>query len=315
MIINKKKISIITPCFNEELNLRECYKKVKEIFNTKLKKYNREHIFCDNDSTDTTQKILRSIAAKDQCVKIIINSRNFGILKNTFNGVIHASGDAVLLFLPADMQDPPELLPSFIKKWEEGYEVVYGIRSQRQEGVILRAARKIYYKILSTISLVPYPPNVGDFQLIDKKVIQSLKSFNDAQPFLRIMTFECGYKSVGIKYTWKKRKYGFSKNSLFNLFDQGINGLTAFTNIPVRLALFSGFIISFLAIIYSSAIVILYFANAVEAPKGILTIIAAIFFFGGAQLLFIGILGEYILAIFNQVRKKPLVIERERINF
>ena len=311
----KKTISIITPCFNEELNIELCYKTIKTLFEKHLVHYEREHIFCDNNSSDKTTSILRKIAHKDRCVKIIINARNFGILKNTFNGVLQATGNATFLFLPADLQDPPELIPEFVKKWEQGYEIVYGIRAKREESIILAVARKIYYEVLSKISIVAYPPNVGDFQLIDRKVLNAMKGYNESQPFMRIMTFDCGFRSIGIKYTWKSRKNGFSKNSIYNLFEQGLNGLISFSNLPIRFALFGGFIISFLSFIYAFCVILISIFKGIDAPKGILTIITAQFIFGGIQLFFTGILGEYILAIFNQVRQRPLVVERERINF
>lgn len=312
---NRKVISVVTPCFNEELNILQCYNEVKKIFQSKLQKYKREHIFCDNNSTDNTIKILRHIAKKDFCVKVILNSRNFGILKNTFNGVLQASGNAVILFLPADLQDPPHLIPDFINKWEQGYEIVYGIRAKREENIVVSFSRKIYYGFLSKVSLVPYPPNVGDFQLVDRKVLFALKKYNEAQPFMRIMTFDCGFRSYGIKYTWESRKRGFSKNGVYTLFEQGLNGLISFSNLPIRLALFTGFIISMFSLIYAFSIVIIGLFKKTEAQSGILTIITALFFFSGIILFFLGIIGEYILAIFNQVRQKPLVIERERINF
>ena len=253
----KKTISIITPCFNEELNIELCYKTIKTLFEKHLVHYEREHIFCDNNSSDKTTSILRKIAHKDRCVKIIINARNFGILKNTFNGVLQATGNATFLFLPADLQDPPEMIPEFVKKWEQGYEIVYGIRAKREESIILAVARKIYYEVLSRISIVAYPPNVGDFQLIDRKVLNAMKGYNESQPFMRIMTFDCGFRSIGIKYTWKSRKNGFSKNSIYNLFEQGLNGLISFSNLPIRFALFGGFIISFLSFIYAFCVILI----------------------------------------------------------
>ncbi len=313
--MNKKIISIITPCFNEQAGVVECYLKVKQIFNVHLSHYEYEHIFCDNASTDNTVELLKAMAINDKHIKIIVNSRNFGILKNTFNGVLSSQGDAVLLFLPVDMQDPPDLIPDFVKKWEEGYEIVYGIRAQREEPFYLKTLRKIYYRILSKFTYVDYPVDVGDFQLVDRCVLNAMKKYEDAQPFMRLMTFDCGFKSAGIPYTWKSRKYGKSQNNLVQMFNQGLNGIVSFSGIPLRVALIGGFILAGISLLYAVAVFLAVLFGASHSQSGIPTIIVALFFFGGVLLFFLGVLGEYILAIYNQVRKKPLVVERERINF
>ncbi len=313
--MKKKLISIVTPCFNEEAGIIECYEAVKRIFETELKDYAVEHIFCDNASTDQTVELLKVVAAKDKNVKIIINSRNFGILKNTYNGVLSATGDAILLFMPVDLQDPPALIPEFVRRWEEGYEIVYGIRAKREENFLLASARKAYYRLLSRLTYVDYPLDVGDFQLIDKCVLNAMRKIDDAQPFMRLMTFDCGFKSIGISYTWASRKQGKSKNKLSHMFDQGLNGLISFSGVPLRIALFMGFGIAGLSLLYAIVIFLLTLFGFIHSPMGTPTIIIALFFFGGVQLFFLGVLGEYIFAIFNQVRRKPLVVERARINF
>src|SRR5688572_18854152 len=239
-----KTISIVTPCFNEEESVRECYETIKRVMDTELPGYAREHIFCDNASTDRTVEILRGIAASDPGVKIIVNSRNFGILRNNYNGVLAATGDAVILFMPVDLQDPPELIPQFVKLWEAGSEIVYGIRAHREEPFMLCSARHLYYRLLSRLSYVEYPPNVGDFQLVDRKVLDSMKRIDDAQPFMRMMPFECGFRAVGVPYTWRARKVGVSRNHLLHMFDQGMNGIISFSNAPIRIALWTGVAIS-----------------------------------------------------------------------
>ena len=310
-----KTISIVTPCFNEEASIRECYETIKRTLDEKLPGYGREHIFCDNASTDRTVEILREIAATDPSVKVIVNARNFGILRNNYNGVLAATGDAVVLFMPVDMQDPPELIPEFVKHWESGIEIVYGIRAQREEPFLLRNARKAYYQVLSRLSYVNYPPNVGDFQLVDRRVVDSMKRIDDAQPFMRMMPFEVGFRSVGIAYTWRARKHGVSRNAFLHMIDQGLNGLISFSNAPVRIALWTGVAISVLSFLYALVVFFLVLFGVVQAEAGIPTVILALFFFGGIQLLFLGVIGEYVLAIFNQVRRRPIVFERERINF
>lgn len=310
-----KKISVITPCFNEEASIMECIEQVKKIFERDLPHYELEHIFCDNGSNDNTVEILKQIALKDRRIKIIINSRNFGILKNTYNGVLNATGDAAILFMPVDLQDPPELICEFVKHWEKGCEIVYGMRAKRQEGFFIRNIRKAYYRLLSSCTYVNYPADAGDFQLVDRVVLNAMKKIDDAQPFMRLMTFDCGFRSVGIPYTWRARKKGISRNNLIDMIGQGINGIVSFSSIPLRLALIFGLILSCLSIAYAFFVVILAALDKTSAGRGVPTVIVALFFFSGIQLLFAGILGEYILAIYNQVRRRPLVIERERVNF
>jgi polyisoprenyl-phosphate glycosyltransferase len=310
-----KTISIITPCYNEEASVEECVETISQLFANELQTYAYEHIFCDNCSTDRTVEILKNIAKTNPSIKIIVNSRNFGILKNTYNGVLNATGDAVLLFMPVDLQDPPELIPEFVRHWENGYEIVFGLRAQREEGFLIRSARKLYYRLLSNLTYVNYPPDAGDFQLVDRKVHEAMKRIDDAQPFMRLMTFESGFRSIGVKYTWRARKHGVSRNRLSHMFGQGINGIISFSGAPVRAALLGGFIISIVSVLYSAAVLVLALFGRIHSPAGIPTMIAALFFFGGVQLFFIGVLGEYILAIYNQVRRKPMVVERERVNF
>ena len=311
----KKTISIISPCYNEEAGIVECYETIQKLFETELQQYELEYIFCDNCSTDRTVELLKEIAASDSRVKIIVNSRNFGILNNTYNGVRNATGDAVLLFMPVDLQDPPELIPQFVKHWESGYEIVYGIRAQREEGFMMSSARKAYYQLLSRITYLNYPPNVGDFQLVDKCVLNAMKQIDDAQPFMRLMTFECGFRSIGVSYTWRSRKHGFSRNSILRMFEQGLTGIVSFSTAPIRLALFFGIAISALSILYAFAVLAMVMFGSPQTQNGIPTVIVAMFFFSGVQLFFLGVIGEYVLAIFNQVRRRPLVIERERVNF
>jgi polyisoprenyl-phosphate glycosyltransferase len=311
-----KTISIVTPCYNEELNIEECHAAVKALFDNELKGYRREHVFADNCSTDRTVEMLREIAKTDKDVKVIVNARNFGALRSNYNGVMATTGDAVLLLMPADMQDPPALLPEFVKLWEQGYEVVYGIRKIREENATMRFVRGLYYRLLTSLSELQAPPGVGDFQLVDRKVVDAMRNIDDAYPFMRMMTFECGFKAVGVPYRWVERRRGISKHTFGLLVDQGMNGLVTFTLAPLRMVLFAGFGVATLSLVYAlvSFVMGLIYYKTLAAP-GIVTIITAVFFFGGVQLFSIGILAEYTLAIYSQVRRKPVVFERERINF
>ena len=312
----KKLISIITPCYNEEDNIENCYEAVKKCFESGLSDYDYEHIFCDNASYDNTLNILKEIAKKDKRLKIIANARNFGPLRSLFNGVLHAKGDAVLVLLPADLQDPPELISDFVKKWEEGYQIVYGIRKKREENFLMTCIRKMFYRMVNKFAEFYIPPDVGEFQLIDKVVVEALRKFDDYYPYIRGMIASCGFKSTGIEYVWRARKRGFSKSSIYALIDLALNGLISFTNVPLRLCMLFGLILSGLSVLYAftQLFISLIYYRQFAAP-GIATLIVALFFFSGVQLFFLGVLGEYIGAIHFQVRKRPLVIEKERVNF
>jgi glycosyltransferase involved in cell wall biosynthesis len=311
-----KTISVVTPCYNEEDNIRECRDAIQALFDGPLSGYRREHVFADNSSTDRTVEILREMAAADPGVKVILNARNFGPMRSNYNGAMAATGDAVVLLMPADLQDPPELIPDMVRHWEAGAEIVYGIRATRSEGLVMKSFRKFYYRLISRFSTITVPPDVGDFQLVDRRVVEAMRQVEDSYPFMRIMTFEAGGKAIGIPYHWRARKRGLSKNNLLNLFDQGMNGLVTFTTAPVRIALYFGFVVALLSVLYAIANVLaaLFLFGRLAAP-GIMTLIVALFFFGGVQLFFLGLLGEYVLAIYGQTRRKPLIVERERINF
>ena len=311
-----KLISIITPCYNEEKNIYNCYKEIKSIFSKYKGIYNYEHIICDNNSTDQTFKILKEIAFKDKNIKLIRNSRNYGVFKNNFNGVMAAKGDGVILLIPADLQDPPELIPKFLEYWESGYQIVYGIRKKREEFFFLVILRKIYYRFLSSIANINYPADAGDFQLVDKVVIDAIKKSYIADPFMRMSTFDTGFDAIGIPYTWRKRKLGKSNNNFFQMIIQGLDGITSFSNMPIRATILIGLIVSLISFLYVFIVFILVFMGLLpKGEQGTLTLIAGIFLLNGIQIFSIGVVGEYVVRVLNQVRGKPHVIERERINF
>lgn len=311
-----KLISIVTPCFNEELNIKDCFDRVEKVFSENLKNYKYEHIFCDNFSSDGTMEILRSLAKKHRHIKVIANSRNFGPFSSMFNGVLASSGEAVIPFLPADCQDPPEVLIDFISKWENGSQVVFGVRENRQENWLLKFVRKAYYRTVKRISNIDIPNDVGEFTLIDKAVVDSLREVNDYYPYLRGLIANAGFVTSSVPYTWEKRRKGKSKLNIYALVDQGLNGLISFTNLPMRLTMLSGVIMAVASVLYALWVFLSTLISGDRlAQPGITTLLVANFFFYGLVLLSIGVLGEYISAIHFQVRKRPLVIERERINF
>ena len=307
-------ITIVSPCFNEEDNVAECHAVVKALFDAHLPEHERQHIFVDNASTDSTVEILRGIAKDDPSVGLVVNARNFGVFRSTFNGLRYADGDAVLVMLPVDLQDPPELIPEFVRLWEQGYEVVAGARSNREETFLLRSARKVFYRIVNGLSDFEIAPDVGELQLIDRKVLDAVLAHDDRYPYIRGIIASVGFKRIIVPYVWKARKRGVSKHNLMMLVDQALNAIFAFTRAPMRFCTLAGAAIAFLSILFAMISVALWFFNPEQAPRGTTTIIVALFLLSGIQLVFIGMLGEYVTSIQAQVRGGPMVIERERVN-
>lgn len=310
-----KKLSIITPCYNEEVNVEICAQELKKVMAEHLPGYKYEHIFADNASTDSTLEKLRTIALKDANVKVISNSRNVGPFRNMWNAMKSATGDAVVPLLPADLQDPPTVIPELVRNWEAGFLVTYGVRSNRQESLVMRMARGLYYRIIKKFAAAVIPLNSGEFLLADKKVIDSILEVDDQYPYIRGLIAQTGVKSASVPYTWVKRERGKSKNNFISLIDQAINGFVSTSRVPARLALLGGFILSFLGFAYALFTVISVWMSNGTAPVGVPTIIVGIFLLGGVQLLFLGLIGEYILSIHGQVRRTPPMFETERINF
>jgi glycosyltransferase involved in cell wall biosynthesis len=313
MKLPRKVISVVTPCYNEEANVSEVCARVKAIFESDLR-YDYEHIFIDNASQDSTLAILKEIAHRDPRVKVIVNARNFGHLRSPMHGLLQAGGDAVALLF-ADLQDPPELLRKMIEEWEKGIPVVVAIKRTSEENGIMFWLRTRYYRLVSRIADLETYENFTGFGLYDRKVIEIIRSFNDPYPYFRGMIAEVGLPHVEIPYDQKRRNRGITKNNFYTLYDLAMLGLTSFSKIPLRLLTISGFVCSFLSICISFIYLIykLLFWNSFTV--GMAPLVIGIFFFGSVQLVFIGILGEYIGTIHTQVLKRPLVIERERINF
>lgn len=308
-----KKISVVTPCYNEEENVEDVYNQVKAVF-AKLDKYTYEHVFIDNCSRDKTVPILKNLAATDPNVKIIVNSRNFGPIRSHYHAMLQSKGDAVVLIL-ADLQDPPVMIVDFIKKWEEGYKIVAAVKSGSDESPVFYAVRKAYYKLVNSVAEIELINNFYGFGLYDQTVIQCLRDMNDPYPYLRGLIAEIGFDKAIIKYHQHKRTRGFSKNNLYTLYDVAMLGFTSHSKVPLRMAIFVGVTVGFFSLL--SALVyfvykLLYWDifNVGTAP-----LVIGLFFFSAVQLFFIGVLGEYIGAIQTKVIKRPLVIEKERVNF
>jgi polyisoprenyl-phosphate glycosyltransferase len=309
-----KKISIVTACYNEEENVEELYNVVRNIILKSLPNYEYEHLFIDNCSTDSTVEILRKIAAQDRNVKVIINSRNFGHVRSPVYALLQADGDAVIS-LVADFQDPPAMIVDLVKKWEDGYETVLEIKKNSAENCILFKLRTWYYNLLSKLSEVRIYKNFTGFGLYSKRVINEIKRMPDSYPFFRGMIAEVGYKVASIEYNQPVRNKGFSKNRFYTLYDMAILGIICNSKIPLRFAVFIGAISSILSALVGLGYFVakLLFWNQINLGVAPLIIMTSFMF--SILLFFIGVIGEYIGAIYTQVLNRPLVHEQERINF
>lgn len=309
----KKKISVVTACYNEEKNVEELYNEVKDVFD-KLSEYEYEHIFIDNASEDKTVPILKELANNDENVKIIVNVRNFGHIRSPYYGLLQANGDAVISIV-ADLQDPPSMIPDFIKKWEEGNKIVVGIKKESGESKIMFLIRKFYYDMLNRISESEPIKNFTGFGLYDEMIIEVLRKIDDPYPYFRGLISEIGYDIFCIEYVQPVRKRGISKNNLYSLYDMAMTGITSHSKVPLRLAAMLGFFLSALSLIVAFGYFIYKILYWQSFSVGIAPLVIGLFFFSSIQLFFIGIVGEYIGSIHTQVLKRPMVIERERINF
>jgi glycosyltransferase involved in cell wall biosynthesis len=306
-------ISIVTPCYNEEANIESLHLQIAEAM-ANTKGYEFEHIYIDNASTDQTLPILRKMAAKDHQIKVIVNTRNFGHIRSPYYGLLQAHGEAVIC-MASDLQDPPYLIPQFIKKWEEGYKIVLGVKTKSEESKIMYFLRKTYYKILASLSDIELVENFTGFGCYDQQVLEVLRQMNDPYPYFRGLIADIGFPSAKIEFIQPKRKRGITKNNFYTLYDMAMLGLTNNTKIPLRFATLLGFTTSTISFIVGLFYLVYKFLNWQNFTLGLAPLIVGIFFFGSIQLLFLGIVGEYIGAIYTQVLKRPLVIEKERINF
>lgn len=308
-----KLISVLTACFNEEENVRELYTQVKAVFKD-FSQYSYEHIFIDNASTDKTVAIIKSIAAQDKNVKLIVNTRNFGHIRSPFYGLLQCYGDAVISIV-ADLQDPPVLIRDFIKKWEEGYKVVVGVKQQSRESQIMFFLRKCYYHFISKISEIKLIKNFTGFGLYDKVVIDALRKINDPYPYFRGLISELGFEITTISYVQPVRKHGVTKNNLYTLYDMAILGITSHSKLPIRLLTFIGFALSFVSFFTALVFVTMKLISWQRFGAGMAPMLIGLFFFSSIQLFFIGMIGEYIGSINTRTLNRPLVVEKERVNF
>jgi glycosyltransferase involved in cell wall biosynthesis len=307
-------LTILTPCFNEEGNVREVYSQVKATMQS-LPSYDYDHLFIDNSSTDGTVSILRELAAADKRVKVIVNTRNFGHVRSPYHGLLQARGDAVMSCV-ADLQDPPELIPQFVRKWEDGFKVVIGVKQGSRESWLMSRTRKFYYWLVGRLSSdVELVHNFTGFGLYDREVIEQFRSTDEQYPYFRGLVSDFGYARAEIQYAQPPRTSGHTKNDFFSLYDVAMLGITNHSKVPLRLATMAGFAISVLSLLVALGYLVAKLMFWDQLQLGLAPLLIGIYFFGAVQLFFIGVLGEYIGAIHTQVHKRPLVVEKERINF
>lgn len=309
----RKSISILTACYNEEENVEELYDRVRAVM-AGLNRYVYEHIFIDNHSEDRTVEILKRIAARDPNVKIIVNARNFGHIRSPHHALLQTTGDAVIGIV-ADLQDPPEMIPEFLRLWEEGNFMVLAIKRSSEEHSLMFWIRKTYYRWINKLSTIETFENFTGFGLYDRRVIEEVKKFNDPYPYFRGMIAEIGLPYATIPFDQPMRRHGITKNNFYTLYDIGMLGLTNLSKVPLRVAAFSGFVSAGLCFVLAMFYLLykLVFWNSFSL--GVAPLVIGIFFLGSIQLISVGILGEYIGSIHTRVYNRPLVVERERVNF
>jgi len=307
-------VSVVSGCYNEEENVRELYDRVCRVFKDELPEYAFEFIFIYNASEDRTVDILKEIARADKRVKIIINNRNFGHVRSGYHALLQARGQAIIA-MASDLQDPPELIPQFLRKWQEGYKIVLAQKCGGAGSPLFFMVRRLYYYIVTRLSETPLVKDVTGFGVYDRKVIEDVRQIGDPYPYFRGLICDLGYQRALIPFTQPVRKRGLTKNNFYTLYDLAMLGITNHSKVPLRIAAFSGFCLGGLSFLVAFAYLVykLVFWSSFQLGTG--PVVIGLFFFAAVQLFFIGILGEYIGSIQTQVLKRPPVIERERINF
>jgi glycosyltransferase involved in cell wall biosynthesis len=308
-----KKISVVTGCYNEEDNLEELLRRIRAV-TARYPAYEWEYLVVDNCSTDRSPEILRRLAAADRSLKVILNVRNFGHIRSPYHGLTQASGDAVIL-MASDLQDPPELIEQFIALWEQGWKAVAAIKNESEESPVFFVVRKIYYRLVARLSDVDLLLNFTGFGLYDRALVEHLRASEDPYPYLRGQISEIGYPVARVPFVKPRRTRGFTKNNFYTLYDMAMLGFTNHTKVPLRLATIVGFLMSMLCLGLSLGYAIYKLLNWDSFVLGTAPVVVGLFFIGSVQLFFIGVLGEYIGAIHTKVTKRPLVVERERLNF
>lgn len=309
-----KRISVLVPTYNEEENIRLVYERVTAVMEKSLSQYAYEIVFIDNASTDHSRDLIKELCEKDHRVKAIFNAKNFGYSRSHFYGLTQMTGDAVML-IHADLQNPPELIPQFVDKWEHGAKVIVGIKNKSKENSFVYFIRSIYYKMMKHMSEVEQIEHFTDFELLDKSFIQVLRDIDDPVPYLRGIVSELGFGMEKIYYTQDKREHGKSYANFFKLYDFAMLGITSYSKTLMRMATFLGFGLAGICALIALTTFIKKLCNWNSFSGGMAAATIGVFFIGAIQLFFIGILGEYVLSINARVIRRPLVIEEGRINF
>jgi len=309
-----KLISVVSPCYNEEGNVEILVERVRELF-ANLPQYRYEHIIIDNHSTDRTVDILRGIAKNDPNVKVIVNARNFGHIRSPQHAFFQAKGDAVIVLL-SDLQDPPEMILDFLREWEAGFPIVVAIKNRSDENGLMYRVRSAYYRTVARLTDVKVLEHFTGFGLYDRRVVDIMRrDFQDPQPYFRGQIAEIGLPHKELFYNQKRRMRGITKNNFYTLYDMAMLGITNLSKVPLRLVIFGGFVFAFLSLIagFGYLIAKLVFWNHFEL--GLAPTMIGLFFLGSVQLVALGIIGEYVGSIHTIVQNRPLVTEKERINF
>lgn len=308
-----KHLTIVSGCYNEAANLPEFLRRIWAV-TAGFPNYQWNVLLIDNASTDDSEKILREAAAAEPRLKVIFNARNFGHIRSPYHGILQAPGDAVI-FLASDLQDPPELIEQFIPLWENGSRVVAAVKNESEESPLFFLVRKIYYRIVARLADVDLLLNFTGYGLYDRRTVEYLRASEDPYPYLRGQISEIGFPVARVPFVQPRRKRGFSKNNFYTLYDIAMLGFTNHTKVPLRLATIAGFTMALFCFGVSLGYLIYKLINWDSFQLGLAPIVVGLFFIGSVQLFFIGVLGEYIGAIHTKVTKRPLVVERERLNF
>lgn len=309
-----KKISILIPCYNEEDNVGPMSEAIVNLFTTELTSYDYELLFIDNDSHDNTRSLLREICAKNPKIKAIFNAKNFGQFNSPYYGILQTTGDCTISMV-CDFQDPIELIPQYIKEWENGYKIVIGIKTSSKENPIMYHLRGLYYKFIKKFSDVEQIEHFTGSGLYDRDFVEVLRNLKDPTPFLRGIVAELGYRRKEIPYEQPKRRAGKTHNNFYSLYDAAMLSITSYTKIGLRLCTFFGVICGSASVIIGLVYLIMKLVRWNSFAPGMAPVLIGMFFLGAIQLFFIGFIGEYILSINQRVMNRPLVIEEERINF
>jgi glycosyltransferase involved in cell wall biosynthesis len=308
-----KSISILTGSYNEEENVEELYERVRDALHS-VGRYEYEHIFIDNASTDGTVAVLKRIAARDRNIKVIVNARNYGAIRSTMHVINQASGDAVIGIV-ADLQDPPELIPELIERWEQGYAMVLCIKRSSQEHSLMFWLRQRYYELVRRLSSIETFEGFSGFGLYDRRVIEAVKAMKDPYPYFRGLIAEIALPHYKVFYDQPQRKHGSSKHNFYTLYDTAMLGVTQLSKVPLRFVTFLGFASSALCVCVGVIYLIYKLLFWKRFSLGIAPVAIGMFFFSSVQLVSLGIIGEYVGLLQTQVQRRPYVVELERVNF